>query len=99
VQDNDWKKDSVGCLHLRTLELADSLIIVNNLLSKSTDEFIKVFGISNKKKEYDNKVVLVYYMDSVCKDGLLIKNADKCWVEFIFKNNKLTEIPTGYFIE
>jgi hypothetical protein len=99
TQDNDWKKDSVGCWHLRTLELADSLVSVNNLLAKSTDEFINVFGIPNKKKEYNNKIVFIYYLYSVCKEEKLVENADKCWVEFIFKDNKLTKIPTDYFIE
>jgi hypothetical protein len=75
------------------------LIIVNNLLSKSTDEFIKTFGIPNNTKEYDNKMVLIYYMYSVCNEGLLIENADKCWIEFVFKDDKLTKVPIFYSIE
>lgn len=69
VQDNNWKKDSVGCLHLRTLELADSLIIANNLLGKPSNEFIIVFGKPNRIVEDNTKKFFVYYIKTFCRNG------------------------------
>jgi hypothetical protein len=99
IQNNNWKKDSVGCLRLRTLELADSLIVANNLLGKSTNEFIDIFGKPNEIIEQNHRVLFNYYMMSVCRDDELVEGADKCWVQFDFINDKLVEIPNVYLIE
>jgi len=99
MQDNNWKKDSLGCLCLRTLELADSLIVANKLLEKSISEFIDVFGEPNEVIERNTKKSLIYYMDTFCKDGKLIEDIDKSWVIFDFENNILIEIPTDRYIE
>lgn len=97
--DNDWQKDYEGCLNLRTLQYAKILIEDNNLLGKSTNEFINVFGKPNKIEEYDNKVYLIYFMHSVCEEGKKVEGADECWVDFYFENDKLTEIPNGVCIQ
>ena len=97
---NDWQKDGCGCLHLRTLKLADFLIVTNNLLGKSTKEFMKIFGPPNRREnEYEQQQTFIYYLNSVCKEGIKIEGADECWVEFIFKNDELMEIPITCHIE
>lgn len=97
---HDWRIDSCGCLGLRSLELAGSLIEENDLLNKSAEEFESVFGMPNKRKTQNNVIYLVYYLNSVCDDNNQPrKNADRCWVEFVFQDNRLIEIPQYYTIE
>lgn len=97
---HNWRIDSCGCLGLRSLELAGSLIEENDLLNKSAEEFESVFGRPNKKKTLNDMVYLVYYLNSVCdENNRPRKGADRCWVEFVFQNNRLTEIPQYYTIE
>jgi len=98
MQNNKWTTDSIGC-YFRTLELADSLIITNDLLGKSSNEFIKIFGEPNKIVKRDTKKFLIYYMNTFCRNGKLIDGADKSWVEFDFENDKLMIIPRDYAIE
>lgn len=51
-------------------------------------------------KTEQNQIVLVYYFNSICDDdNRPRKGADKCWMEFVFENNQLKEIPKYYSIE
>ena len=106
IQDvNDWKRDSLGCLRLRSLELARDMIEQNNLLDKSTEEFINYFGKPNEinkggrlAKRYpfgsQSEIILIYYIETLCEnDTFIIEGADKCWVWFNFRENKLKKIP------
>lgn len=92
-----WLKDSTGCLYLRSLELADQLIKNYDLFHKSKSEFILVFGKPNDINNTQDKLYLIYYIKSVCYEGMLIENADKSWIDFIIINDTLREY--GYFVE
>ena len=89
-----WIQDSLGCVQLRTLELADSLIEKYDLLHKSTREFLLVFGKPNEILSTKEKLYLRYYMESECEKGLLIEDADKSWIDFVFIHDTLN----NYFI-
>lgn len=96
----DWKIDSCGCLGIRSMALAKLLIEENNLLEKSSSEFIEVFGKPNNTKTDDGVIYLQYYFNTVCdKKKHPIKGADKCRVEFVFKDGLLLEIPKYYDME
>ena len=102
TEDNkeDWRIDSCGCLGLRSIALAKSLIEDYGLEGNSREEFEKVFGKPNVWRTEQTQIVLVYYFNSICDDdNRPRKGADKCWMEFVFENNQLKEIPKYYSIE
>jgi hypothetical protein len=83
---NDWKLDKNGCLNLRNIKLADSLISKFDLTRKSKEDFLKVFGEPNKFEQDE----LIYYFDCACDENSDI-NGDKCYATFYFKDNKLND--------
>lgn len=100
VKNNEWIIDSCGCLGLRSIEMAESLIVEYELLNKSIVDFKKVFGEPNEMQIKNDKVYLVYYFNSMCNaDNKIIDGADRCWMDFVFENNLLIEIPKYYMIE
>jgi len=86
---NDWKKDKVGCLKLRTEQLATTLIKNNQLVNATKERFLKVFGSPNETQDREGKEVLIYYFDTVCVDGKLKQAGDKCYANFYFVGNSL----------
>lgn len=100
TNESNWRIDTCGCLGYRSLETAQTLIDEFDLLDKNIDEFESVFGIPNEKGYHGKKIVLSYYLQSVCdSNNKLVENADRCWVDFIFVDNRLKEIPKYYKIE
>ena len=95
-----WKRDSCGCLKMRTAQMADSIITNNNLIGKDTLAFIAHMGKYNKKENNIEGFVLVYYIKSICLDGAIDDNADKSWIRFAFnRDGKLKKIPEEIVIE
>ena len=90
---NNWKKDNLGCLGYRSLELAKKIIKENSLLECSKEHFEDFFGIPNDLIINEEKTVLIYYIEARCKGDELVNGADKCWVQFSFVDNKLSNIP------
>lgn len=96
----DWRIDSCGCMGLRSIAMAKSMIEESDLVNHSIEEFEKVFGKPNERRTDVDQVVLIYYFNSICdNDNRPRKGADKCWLEFVFKNNQLQEIPKYYSVE
>lgn len=89
IELNDWKKDKEGCLKLRNEKLANKLIIENNLQNGNKKSFTQVFGVANKIEKRNSEVVLIYYFDSVCKEGNIYEKGDKCYANFYFKEDVL----------
>ncbi|MBP1645600.1 MAG: hypothetical protein H6Q16_1175 [Bacteroidetes bacterium] len=91
---NDWLEDSVGCLKKRSLELSEKLIKEYNLEKCTLAEFQKVFGKPNKIEvdSTKNRIELIYYFDSLCKEGRIDLEMDYCWIEYVFIKNKLIDI-------
>lgn len=63
-----WIQDTNGCIHLRTPELADSLIEKYDLLHKSKSDFLSVFGKPNEILNTKEKTYWRYYIESVCEN-------------------------------
>lgn len=89
-----WIQDTLGCKHMRTLGMAVSLIKKYDLLHKSKENFLLVFGYPNEIQNTQSSLYLIYYLESVCENDTLIVDSDKSWVEFVFINDTLTAIPT-----
>lgn len=95
-----WKRDSCGCLKQRTAQMADSIITNNKLVGKDTLAFIKHMGKYNKKQKTQDGFVLIYYIKSICINGVIDQNADKSWIMFDFNHDgKLKRIPKAIAIE
>lgn len=97
---NSWKADSLGCQGNRNLGLAQKMIYNNNLLNKTTREFINHFGKPNNMRRVDKFTTLDYYIKSNCVgDSIIVEGSDKCWVQFKFVEDKLEEIPKVFACE
>ena len=95
-----WKRDSFGCLKMRTAQMADSIITNNSLVGKDTLAFIAHMGKYNKKENNQEGFVLIYYIKSICLDGAIDDNADKSWIRFPFnRDGKLMRIPQEIVVE
>ena len=77
---DEWKKDSLGCLKLRTKRKAEKII---EMLTRDRIDEKKLYqnlGKPNEiKKTPDGGYVLTYYFDSVCRNGKLVNGSDKCY--------------------
>ena len=90
--DNPWKRDSCGCLHIRSYRMAKDMLEDYNLLNNTINEFEKYFGTPNFIKTYntENEKFLGYYYESICdKEKKIIEGADCSWLEFQFVNDTL----------
>lgn len=95
----NWKYDSLGCEHFRSIEIAQSIIDSCALHSSSATKFVAVFGYPNEiTQRGDNLKVLLYYTKSFCNDGIRLDGKDKvdfCVLEFYFFNDSLTKIEVS----
>jgi hypothetical protein len=88
---DEWKKDSLGCLKLRSKEKAEMIM---ELLKKdvvTVQKLYSSFGVPNEEKRNNSNLILTYYFDCICKKGELVENSDKCYFNIyitanIFKN-------------
>ncbi len=94
-----WIKDSLGCLHLRNLKLCNKLIKRYNLLNRSKKDFTIVFGAPNRIKARQDKCILIYYINSLCYNGMIVDGSDKTYIELYFRQDTLIEIPSFITIE
>lgn len=97
--DNPWKRDSCGCLHMRTYEMAWQMVEDNNLLNCSIKEFVYHFGSPNFIQTSNTRKFLSYYLDSPCTNANKLIAGSRCWITFEFKNDTLTEFPKVVSIE
>lgn len=83
----EWRKDSIGCLHIRNEKLAVQLIEDLDLVGKDTNEFKKIFGLPNEMQYFQGGCYLGYYFESTCNDNSI--EGDKSRIDFKFRNNEL----------
>jgi len=79
-----WKKDSLGCNHIRTLALFDKLFIEHKMSYATINEFISLFGIPNQQEKYIDRLVFVYYFNSICSHNKIKMNSDKSSIRVSF---------------
>lgn len=95
---NEWIKDSLGCLQKRNNDYSENLIQKFNLKNSNISDFKKVFGAPNTTEKGDfNTEILIYFFDSFCENNILQNNSDKCYATFYFRNNIL--IDRSYICE
>ena len=90
-----WRQDSLGCEHHRTTELFDRIFIANKMEKKNKSEFIACFGKPNAQEKYNDRLVLIYYFNSICSTNNILKNSDKSSIRVSFNfDNKYLEKDT-----
>lgn len=91
VKINKWKTDSLGCKHIRTPELFNKIFIENKLSSKKSTQFLLLFGKPNKVEKFNDRLVFIYYYNSLCYDNKIKTNSDKSSIRisFNFQGNYL----------
>ena len=83
-----WREDSVGCQHVRTIETFQRLLKGYSLEQKNEEEIVNVLGPPNAKERYPGKWIISYYFNSICAANKLIKGADRSMVELTFDDQK-----------
>jgi len=78
----EWKKDSLGCDKMRSINLFDRLLEGYSLNNKS--EFLKIFGMPNEQENYEDGIILIYYVNSVCYKNKIVENSDKSSIRIYF---------------
>lgn len=91
-QNSDWTTDSIGCLGLRTRDLALKMIKQNNLMYNNRVKFINIFKHPNKVEKTKDWEILTYYMGNLCENGHTIPNSDKCYAKFYIKDDRLIDL-------
>ena len=85
----EWKRDSLGCLKLRTKEKAESIIRILKNANIHVLTMYKNFGSPNEQQIINEKLILIYYFDCVCNNGHLVMKSDKCYAKFYLKSDSL----------
>lgn len=86
-----WRLDSLGCEHLRTIEMGKQIFdkYSNNGQLKDTIDIKLIFGNPNKKMLLDNQVNFFFYINSCCnRNKLNIKECDYSFINIIYSNEE-----------
>ena len=85
-----WIKDKNGCQGIRNDKLAKAMIDQYDLTGDSENDFMKVFGLPDTTTEDNGVRVLTYYWGSMCENNKPVKESDKCYAQFYFKDDELS---------
>ena len=90
--DNDWIKDSLGCLNKRNENYSEDIIKKYNLINSNISDFKMKFGEPNMIEE-DNSTteIFTYFFNSHCENNNNQNNSDKCYARFYFRNTVLID--------
>ncbi len=89
----EWKKDSLGCYKIRSINLFDRLLEGYSLNKKS--EFLKIFGMPNEQENYEDGIIFIYYVNSICYKNKIVENSDKSSIRIFFDSqNKYKKYET-----
>ena len=88
----NWKKDSIGCLNLRTKAGFEYLNAIMILKDKSLSDISVLLGSPNEIEKSDGSTTLIYWYNSICGNNRIIENTDYCWVELFFKKDTLSDV-------
>lgn len=85
----EWKLDSMGCLQLRTVGMADYLVKELGIKGKPMEEAIALLGMPNERSVYkdwlydreDTFLFLTYFIGIPCVDGKPVpRGLNHCWL-------------------
>jgi len=89
---DEWIKDSLGCLGKRNEDYSESMIKKYTLRNSNTSDFKNVFGNPNTiEKDSSNTEILIYFLNSFCENNIPQDDSDKCYARFYFRNNILID--------
>ena len=88
---NEWRIDSLGCNRIRTKELAERMILDNNLEGKAMSDFEHIFGKPNRRETTKEEVIISYYFNALCRNNKFLDTADYCVAEFRFIQDTLSK--------
>ena len=89
----EWKKDSLGCYKIRSINLFERLLEGYSLNKKS--EFLKIFGMPNEQENYEDGIIFIYYVNSICYKNKIVENSDKSSIRIFFDSqNKYKKYET-----
>ena len=83
-----WKEDSLGCQHVRTIGSFERLLKGYSLAQKNEAEILQVLGPPNAEERYPGKSIAIYYFESVCAANKIIKGSDKSSILLTFDEQK-----------
>jgi hypothetical protein len=90
--DNDWIKDSLGCLNKRNNDYSEDLIKKYNLTNSNLPDFKMIFGEPNMIEEDSSTTeIFTYFFNSYCDNNNIQNNSDKCYARFYFRNKVLID--------
>lgn len=78
----NWRKDTLGCMNLRSKQYSDSINEKINFKNKPETYLIKYLGKSNKVKVSDKYKYFVYYFDTKCENNILVDSIDQCYLQY-----------------
>jgi hypothetical protein len=84
ILSRQWKNDSLGCEHIRGIDVFNALVKGYALTQKNEVEWLKVLGAPNDEEKYPDKTIVIFYFGSVCVANRIVKGSDKssCRVSF-----------------
>ncbi len=92
----EWKKDSCGCLKIRSVNLFKNIFTDYDLLNKNRNNIVSLIGNPNEKETHlrngEKFETFYYYINVICINGKPIQDSDKCYVQLNFKNDTLKAI-------
>ncbi|PQL91266.1 hypothetical protein [Apibacter adventoris] len=93
-----WKSDSLGCKHLRTIEMGNQIFdkYINEGKLNDTVDVKLIFGNPNKRTLLDDgKIDFTYYIQMCCDNNVYLEECDYSLVSIIFdgRNNKVVFSP------
>lgn len=80
----EWKYDSLGCKNLRNPEMFYKLFVDNKMSIENSNKFLMLFGKPNKVEKFNDRLVYIYYYNSICYKNKLKINSDKSSVRVSF---------------
>ena len=80
----EWRKDSLGCLGFRNIDMADYICDTLNFKGCNTSFVIEKLGQPNKIFIDKKRQIFTYYVDMSCRDNVFIDSIDYCWIKIEF---------------
>ena len=88
ILSGQWKNDSLGCTHVRSIAAFGKLLKGYSLAQKNEAEIVQVLGPPNAEERYPGKSIAIYYFESVCAANKIIKGSDKSSIMLTFDQQK-----------
>ena len=79
-----WRKDSLGCIELRSEAAARTLYYRYKLKDKTSNEIIDVLGPPNKMLDNGAGLWLEYYFGTTCSGDKLIDSIEYCQASLFY---------------